>query len=822
MSEQPDLSSSSNQIHQDTQGNRNQTIGQVYGSIVVYGNVILSSSEVSKSPVSEPSLSLGPNPYKGLLAFHESDSELFFGRSREIQILWDKFRNLYESDEAIRLLPIYGPSGSGKSSLARAGLLPELGRRSLPGRDRSRVAVMRPSTQPLQELAAVLARITENDSAPVRKTREFADELRIPNREGRFDGLQRIASALLDISIFPLIVLVDQLEEIYSLCEDIDERNQFIANILYAAGDRSQYVSVIITFRSDFLGETHSHLRLNKLLSEQGFLVPMMDEEALCEAIARPSEKAGHTIDAATVNLLIQETEGREGSLPLLQVALTRIWESLPVKPAQTLHDIGGVGGALVEEAERIYHDLSEEYQAIARRVFLGLVQLGESTRNTRRRVNVNTLISAQDTPTAVQSVIHRFASREVRLITLSSDGYAETAEVTHEVLLKRWPRLQDWLDNSQDDLKFQRRLEAAVQYWNKHDRPEGLLWRSPDLDLLQAFIGKLENDTGVYLKLTTLQLEFYQSSLRQQETEALTEQRRIESENRRIEAEDARIQAENKRIEVEKKLTRRIRAFLFVVSGLMGIITLGSWFFAGKVAHQQKMIEAIFLGASTQEVVESLPELENSANKLKESIDTLPESVDPDIAVAHYVKHEDDFRKLFAYYRNILAIAGKLRIENSQYDMQQFDRVEQKLAAILIKYRIPQLQLDFTNRKISKYLDRPVTEFENQYTEGHIRTTYEILMINSGVGADLNKDGFIGDSLEASLMPCQLLEKIEEVWRNTTGDACGWYTIDGQYAYDDDCNQLDEDKSTLYTAIFDYDMGLAMNRIRACGILPK
>ena len=254
MSNQPGSSSESNQIHQSSTGDRNQTIGQIYGGLVVYGNVTVTASAVSETNDSAVSRTLGPNPYKGLLAFHEADSERYFGRSEEIQILWERFRELHELEGAVRLLPIYGPSGSGKSSLARAGLLPELGQRPIPGRDRARVAVMVPGTQPLLNLANVLARIADNDPIPVSKAGEFTRELGIANKKGQFDGLQRIASALPDISTFPLIVLIDQFEEVYSQCRDTDEQNQFIANLLHAASDHSRYVSVIITFRSDFLG----------------------------------------------------------------------------------------------------------------------------------------------------------------------------------------------------------------------------------------------------------------------------------------------------------------------------------------------------------------------------------------------------------------------------------------------------------------------------------------------------------------------------------------------------------------------------------------
>lgn len=810
-----------NQIHQKTQGDRTQTIGQVYGGIVVYGNVTLSAAAIAPSPDEAPP-SVGANPYKGLLAFREADSEQFFGRSREIDRLWNGFSKLYEADHAIRLLPIYGPSGSGKSSLARAGLVSEIGRRLLPGRDRARVAVMEPGTQPLQKLATILARIADNDLTPVAKAREFAEELSIPNKAGKFDGLQRIANVLPDIATFPLIVLVDQLEEIYSLCDSVEERNQLIENLLYAASDRSKYVSVIVTFRSDFLGETHRHLALNQLFSAQGFLVPMMDEDALQEAITQPAKNAGQTLDIATVNWLIQETQGREGTLPALQVALETIWNHLPQEPAQTLSEIGGVGGALVNKADELYEGLSQEQQAIAQRVFLGLVQLGDGPRDTRRRVDISTLIAAQETPALVQAVINKFASPHARLIMLSSDGQTETAEVTHEALLDRWPRLRRWRDDSRNDLRFQRHLEGAAQYWQQQGRPVGLLWRSPDLDLLQEFVRKSENDLHDHVHLTALQLEFFKASEQQKNAETLAEQRRIDAEKMRIEAENERIKAEDKRLEAEKKLTRRVRYFLLSLSGLMGVIALGSWLFSGKLAHQQKVIESVFLGASTRELIESLPELEASAVRLQKAIDTLPVGVDGERAIAHYTQHEEDFKKLFAYYRNILETTGKLKLENLQYDPQQVERIERQLADVIIKYRIPQLQVDFTNQTFSQYMDKPVTAFENQYTNGHIKTTYEMLMTHSGVGADLNKDGFVGDTLEANLMPCELLKKLEEVWRHATQNACGWYNLEGQYAVDSDCKQLDEDRSTLYTAIFSHDMGLAMDRIKFCAIPPQ
>lgn len=454
---------------------------------------------------------LGANPYKGLLAFQETDSDRYFGRETEIYILWQKLRSLYESETNLRLLPIYGPSGSGKSSLVRAGLIPELARQSLPGQDKAQVAVLVPMVHPLESLATVLARAVTGDIAPVAKTREFKAELQQPNHEGDYDGLRRIASALPGITTSPLIVLVDQFEEVYSLCEKEEERNAFVANLLYAAADRSRQVLVIITLRSDFLGQIQQHPQLNHLFSSQGFLVPAISADNLQAAIAKPAEQAGYALDEATIQLLIEQTAGREGSLPLLQFALTRIWEGLEagVAPATTLEQIGGVGGALAGEAQRVYDELTEKQQAIARRIFVGLVQLGEGTRDTRRRVELERLRAQQDDEADFRTVLNRFSAPGVRLITLAAIAEGtDTAEVTHEALFEHWKLSKVWIAQNRDDIRFQRRLQDAAQHWDDQARPDGLLWRPPDLDLLKRFHQRASHE------MTLLELEFFKTSV--------------------------------------------------------------------------------------------------------------------------------------------------------------------------------------------------------------------------------------------------------------------------------------------------------------------
>ncbi len=501
-----------------------QVAGDASGNTVITGdgNVVIIQATSRLEAVAAPPAALGPNPYLGLTAFTEA--ERFFGREALTQRLWEAFWALHTplpgQPVPLRLLPILGPSGCGKSSLVRAGLLPALARQPLPGLRTPRVAVLTPGAHPLEALANVLARIATQDPTPVAKSREFAEELRQTTTPGAYDGLRRIAESLPDIATSPLIVLIDQGEELYSLCDDEEARLIFVSNLLHAVADRAARVSVLLTLRSDFLGQTQRHAALNQAIAAAVVLVPAMDQEELRRAIAEPARQAGQPLDAATVELLMQETAGHEGALPLLQFALMRLWDGLAagVAAAETHRRIGGVGGALAGEAERLYAPLSAADQAVVRRAFLGGVQLGEGTRDTRRRVPVAELVAHGEEPQHVRAVLHLFAHPDARLLTFAAaaDG-TDTVEITHEVLFEHWQTLRDWLAARRDDLRLHRRLTEAAGHWAAAHRPDGLLWRPPDLDLLQALQQRAGSD------MTATEVAFWQASAgREQRTQRL------------------------------------------------------------------------------------------------------------------------------------------------------------------------------------------------------------------------------------------------------------------------------------------------------------
>ncbi|HNN98582.1 MAG TPA: AAA family ATPase, partial [Pseudomonadota bacterium] len=427
----------------------------------------------------------------GLSAFQLDEAHLFFGREALTGALWQRLEALHEKLDATRLLAIVGPSGSGKSSVARAGLLAALVQSPIPGPQPMRFAIVKPGERPIESLARALVPLLPADSSVLPAKQQVAIEDLLRDEKMRGEGLRRFAADLPDIATSPLVVFVDQCEEIYTLCEDAAERDRFVELLLQAAQSRSVRVSVILTLRSDFLGETQRHHNaLNRLIAEQGVMVPGLSPEELRTAIAKPAEHAGRPLDAATVDLLLAEAHSNQGALPLLEFALTRIWEGMErgEEPGATLRQIGGVGGALAGEAQKIYKTLTDAEQETARRALVRLVRLGEGTRDTRRRAALSELCGRGETEAQVLAVLRKFSAENARLVTLGVDGAEAVAEVTHEALFEHWIELRKWIDEGRADRCLHDRATEAARLWDADRRPSRRLWRRPDLDLLHAY----------------------------------------------------------------------------------------------------------------------------------------------------------------------------------------------------------------------------------------------------------------------------------------------------------------------------------------------
>lgn len=459
------------------------------------------------------------NPYRGLSSFQPEDAPVFFGRDELTERLWQRFNAMYQSLGQRRLLAVLGPSGSGKSSVTLAGLVPrlrvQLGSSSRP----PRIILLRPGDRLIESLARSLVPLLPADNTVLSASRQLAIEKLLRSQEAPAEGLRRFATDLPDIAAAPLIVVVDQFEEVYALCKDPAERNTFVDLLLHAASDVNRQVSIVITLRSDFLGETQrQHPELNRCIAAQLELVPAMSREELRHVIAEPARQAGRPLDIATVDLLLLQAASGENTLPLLEFALTRIWEGLcqGKAPATTLEELGGVGGALACQAQSIYQSLSTAEQASARRAFLRLVKLGEGTRDTRQRIAIAELCGRGETELHVLGVLRHFAGKEGRLVTLSGDAQQATAEVTHEALFDNWQALREWIDESRTDRSFHERVAGAARLWHEAGRPAGRLWRSPDLDLLRSYYVRKPDD------LNSTQAEFLTAASNQQQREWL------------------------------------------------------------------------------------------------------------------------------------------------------------------------------------------------------------------------------------------------------------------------------------------------------------
>lgn len=430
-------------------------------------------------------------PYRGLSPFREEDEAWFFGREAYTA-------KLFEMVQQQPFIAVIGPSGNGKSSIVYAGLIPILRRQ-----ENWLITSFRPGQHPLRSLSkALIPFLYSGDLEQISKTIELSQLFH--NEEIILtDVIERILKK--DDKALRFLLFIDQFEELYTLCTDEEERHRFLDQIL---GMQLPFCHLVIALRADFLGKTLVYRLFADALKGSSIVLGPMNREELRCVIAEPAKKAGQCLSEDIVDLLIEESEDHEGALPLLQFALMQIWEGMAngIQPIHTLKQIGGVGGALANEAQYLFDRLSKTEQKIARRAFLEMIGLHEGVEDTRRRILINDLVTPGENLENIHQVLNHFT--QARLITLSSDYEGKiTAEITHEALIKHWATLKYWIDQNREDLLFFRRLSEAAHLWDAHNRPEGLLWRPPYLDFLR------ENYQRNPHYMTELEFEFFKQS---------------------------------------------------------------------------------------------------------------------------------------------------------------------------------------------------------------------------------------------------------------------------------------------------------------------
>lgn len=477
------------------------------------------------------------NPYKGLRAFYEADAADFFGREALIESLIQRLR-----DSEAHFLALVGPSGSGKSSVLRAGLLPALRQRSLTNFDDWFVADMVPGIEPIQNLYAALMSIAVNPPSDL-----------LQRLQERADGLLWAAENMLRRMGGNLILFIDQFEELFTQVDDEDIRRHFLELIYQVATSGSGRLFVVVSIRADFFDKPLLYEGIGDLIQAHTQVVLPLSADELERAITGPAKRVGLQIDTDLIAAIVADVRQEPGALPLLQYALTELFERRDGNrlTLDAYDASGGVQGALARRAEEVYQQLDNPLRLVARQVFLRLVTLGEGIEDTRRRAKRSELLAVGDNRHNVDSVIAAFG--QYRLLTFDRDSTTRepTVDIAHEALIRNWGQLRQWLSDSRSDIRLQRSLNRAAQEWQANDKDSGYLMLGGRLVQFEEW----SHETTV--ALTNLEEQYLQASIDERERLEQIEQERLERENA---------------LEQRSRRLLQVAAVIFAVFGLIAL----------------------------------------------------------------------------------------------------------------------------------------------------------------------------------------------------------------------------------------------------------
>ncbi|MDQ1520494.1 MAG: hypothetical protein QOI55_1567 [Actinomycetota bacterium] len=410
------------------------------------------------------------NPYKGLRAFGEADARHFHGRDALIARLADEVGHN-------PFVAVVGASGSGKSSLVHAGLVPRLRAADM------RVVSMVPGDDPFGQLRIAL--------------------LAAAVREPDVGSVARMVRSVAAQAVGPLVVVIDQFEEMWTLTPD-DERDRFLASLATLVNDAPEIlVHVVVSIRADFFDRPLAHPALGPLVAAKPFGVTPMTASELHDAVVAPAAALGVVFEPGLDSAIVAEVANQPASLPTLQFTLAELFERRRgnVITREAYDAVGGIAGAIASRAEELYASLDAPGQEAARRLLLRLVVPGDGTEDTRRRVRHS------DLPAGAAAVAERFEAHRLLVADRDPSTREPTVEVAHESLLRSWPRLRTWLVEDRDWIRRVQHVGTAADAWVAAGRPESELYRGARLDAATDVL-----DTRAE-QLTDLEREFVDTS---------------------------------------------------------------------------------------------------------------------------------------------------------------------------------------------------------------------------------------------------------------------------------------------------------------------
>ncbi|MGK7886442.1 MAG: CHAT domain-containing protein [Crocosphaera sp.] len=735
-----------------------------------------------------------PCPYLGLDAFQETNYDLFFGREKTI----NKLQNLVKTNPFISLV---GASGSGKSSIIFAGLIPKLRQDN----DKNwRISWFRPQTNPFDGLAKAFSQLTNNSA-------DRLEELKLEiNFENDTTAISNYLNQIIQNSNYSshLLLVIDQFEELFTSCDKSDIE-AFLQGLLTAINTVDKF-TVIITLRADFLGYLLDSVEWGELLQKYSpEYITSMNREELKSAIINPAVFNGVKLEDKLVDQLIDDVHKEAGYLPLLQFTLKELWKQqkkgwLTYKDYQ---EIGGVKTALANHSEKVYKTFSQEEQKEIEKIFIQLVTIKENNEPTRKIITKENNLIREN-----WYLITHLASS--RLVITNSLEKEITVEISHEKLITAWPRYYEWIKENKEFLRWRSQLSNNINQWKEskitslenkktRDDPKSLLsLPSP----LKMKLNQWENNKktkGYLLKDTPLIKANIWYKERQEDLE----------------------QEQKEFIKNSLKVRRNQRIILSVLTtAVIGTISLTGVF--AWIQSKERQLEELIRYASSQVIT---PETANTI------MDVLPNYLNK----AKQQEKEQKIEQAMDDYRQILRVANNT-YEKIEQDSQEFNKsvimpeklknisqeAESSLVEMIAKYRLPKLEKqlnnkDFGERNIPTFLNPDTGNKEDEYTKrvytGALKTTHDIIMTDRGVKTDQNNDNIIDEGEENSI-PCETLIQIEKLWREATDNQCGWYGIDN--ISNSNC-QLFAGETLTTILVPTFDFSLLAKRLEYCKIIP-
>jgi hypothetical protein len=534
-------------------------------------------------PALAPELDDALCPYLGLDAFDEVNHDVFFGRQR---LVGETIGRLKES----RLLAVVGASGSGKSSLVRAGLLPTLKAGALPGSQKWHYyPPMMPGSTPLTNLIRLIQPSDADETEPVQHH---------VNRFRQDPG--HLLHLIDELHQVPVVLVVDQFEELFTLCGDDAVRQAFVDNLLalLQAPDASHIV--ILTMRIDFEPNVARLPRLQPLFEQAQVRVTPLSANELRQAIERPAQVVGLKFEEGVVDALLRDILGEPAALPLLQFTLLKLWENRERNRVtwEAYRQLGGGRQALAHSADQFYRELIPEEQVTAKRILLRMVRPGEGLEVTSNRIRRETLYQAGEARDRIDRVLDKLV--QARLVRLTGGDTPADAqvEVAHEALVRNWPRLVDWLEEERENVRQRLRLTAAAGQW-------AALGKDPEVLLRGALLDQALR----YEDLNELEAEFVQASqaaveeARRKEEEA--RHRELEQAQRLAEEQRRRAEVEHQRAEEQARAARRLRLLLAALAALF-LLAVGAAVVVVKQTQENAQLAAQANAAATKALADA------------------------------------------------------------------------------------------------------------------------------------------------------------------------------------------------------------------------